>query len=172
MLIFGILAGQTLAIILICSGLCFLNNQTARIDIENAIGFATNCFQNTTLKSSSENSAQLYLDSTSGSCTDEIYEMLNEFMVSIGGVDIAIPCQSKCSALDDNTEATIEAAADCFSYFSPPILAMTPEEMYDFYANTFVLQGQCTYRQYNEREQAIRKYLIDPLLLDTINSPK
>ena len=165
-------AVQVQARILICSGLCLLNEQTERITVTNAVDFATSCFQNATaLDTQSAISDHLYLDSTNGSCTDDIYDLLNDFIASLGGVDIAIPCQSKCSALDYNTEATIQAAGECFSYFSPPIVPVTPEESYEFYASNYALEGQCTYRQYNERQQAIRKYIIDPSLLDSINGP-
>jgi hypothetical protein len=62
------------------------------------------------------------------------------------------------------TEVSIMTATECFSYMSPPII----QKDYQYY-NTFkvmyVLSGNCTL---NNREQAVRKFIIDPTILENV----
>lgn len=129
------------------------SNLPITITKENARNVANDCFSKSGLTKVRDLAPLLHLTSNSNACTDEIYSLVD----SVIQYDLSdeIVCQSVCNG-NSNRKTSLYDAVECFSYISPPLIQMDDQEMHKLFSDAFQIVGQCHYKQFNEREQAIQ----------------
>jgi hypothetical protein len=159
-LIVTIIAAPIEKRMLMCSATCHENDFT-HLFTETAGEYAANCLKNMEIGNPSLASKVLYLDSINGSCTNEIYDAVEQVVNLLKDPSfIAIPCRAQCNGNSSNLSD--EAQSDCYSTMSPGIFVETQQEAYDRFNEVYQIMGQCTFRQYNQRENILRRNLLEP----------
>lgn len=152
--------------ILNCQATCGDRFVKERI-VSNSKELAEKCFSPVSrLDNAQSFASNLYLDSVLGSCSDEIYAEIQTVLDSYQVKEPEGKCEAKC--MSNPSEVSVKAASVCFSYMSPPIIKQDYNYYYTTFKDMYVLSGNCTFKELNNLEQTIRKFIIDPKLVESI----